>query len=803
MMGQTKFKITPRTLAGRLTQWIILTLLMTMIATAGIIYGFSKGAMAEEAANRYQGFMEMTNAKLEGVLTVVELAVANNTEEVADHLDRPDRLDGVMKSIVEGNPYVTGCGLALEPDYYSRYGRWHERYALRHDDGHVEVTQIGGPAHDYFQAEWYRTAVRQGKGHWTNPYLDEAGGKMPLLTYSLPVRDSSGKVAGVLGADVSLQWLASQLHDIDLKNNQYHRGDSARGDGTGGIYSFIISHDGSFIVHPNQDHILARNFYQLAGQTADTLDDHVCAELRAGRSGSVEMDVDGVPSFLYYSPLENAGWSMAIVVPRQTFFHRANLVGSVILILMAVGLLVAFLICRSAIRRITSPLARFAASADEVARGHFDTPLPTITTGDEIGLLHDSFEAMQQSLGQYVEDLKQQTASQAAMDNELKIASGIQMSMLPKVYPPYPDRDDIDIYGRLLPAKAVGGDLYDYYLRDEKLFFCIGDVSGKGVPASLLMTVTCFLFRTISSHEDSPAMVVTAINEALVANNETNMFITLFVGVLDLSSGHLQYCNAGHVPPMLIGAGIGKLPCDTNIPVGLQSGWNFILQEEEIQQQTTILLYTDGLTEAEDASHHQFGEPRIHRVVRQLLDIRQHNPQHLVDTVVDEVNAFTGTAVPSDDLAMLAVQFTRRAGVRYRRVIILDNDVRQVATLATFVNEVSKAVGLDDAAEMQLNLAIEEAVVNVMKYAYPSGTRGEVRIEAQVQDEQLQLIISDSGVAFDPMDRAAVDTTRGMHERGIGGLGIHLVREMMDHVSYERLGGRNVLTLIKKINTTT
>jgi len=209
MMGQTKFKITPRTLAGRLTQWIILTLLMTMIATAGIIYGFSKGAMAEEAANRYQGFMEMTNAKLEGVLTVVELAVANNTEEVADHLDRPDRLDGVMKSIVEGNPYVTGCGLALEPDYYSRYGRWHERYALRHDDGHVEVTQIGGPAHDYFQAEWYRTAVRQGEGHWTNPYLDEAGGKMPLLTYSLPVRDSSGKVAGVLGADVSLQWLAT------------------------------------------------------------------------------------------------------------------------------------------------------------------------------------------------------------------------------------------------------------------------------------------------------------------------------------------------------------------------------------------------------------------------------------------------------------------------------------------------------------------------------------------------------------------------------------------------------------------
>jgi len=466
---------------------------------------------------------------------------------------------------------------------------------------------------------------------------------------------------------------------------------------------------------------------------------------------------------------------------------------------MLLGLIAGFWACRSAIMSATKPLSQFAASAGEVAKGNFDAPLPTIKTKDEIGQLRDSFEGMQHSLSRYMQDLERTTASKAALDSELKIASGIQRSMLPKEYPPYPDRHDIDIYGQLMPAKAVGGDLFDFYMRDEKLFFCIGDVSGKGVPAALLMAVTRFLFRNISSHEDSPDNIVTALNEALVDGNESNMFVTLFMGVLDLDTGHLLYCNAGHGGPMLIGAGIGSLPCDTNIPVGLKSGWKYSLQEVDIKQQTTIFLYTDGLTEAEDASHRQFGEPRILKEVRHLLDEKKHSPQTLITQMTETVRAFTGDAEPSDDLTMLAVQYTRQPDVRYQRAITLKNDVKEIPELAAFVDEVCKVVKFDSNTMVQMNLAMEEAVVNVMNYAYPSGMHGDVHVEAQVRLDSLQFTISDSGVPFDPTAKEEVDTTLGMRERGIGGLGIHLVRKLMDDVSYQRKGGRNILTLRKNL----
>ena len=772
-------------------------MLITMATIAWVIYAFSKNAMANEAENRYQGFVELTNMRVDNELNMVELATANNVAKVANNLDRPDRIKNVLVEILANNPNIVGCGVGFAPEYYPQQGHWYELYALRKGDT-VEVSQIGSETHDYFGSEWYTSTIQTGKSHWTDPYFDDAGGKMPLFTYSMPVRDDEGRVVAVMGADVSLQWLKSMIHEIDEKNNSYQFRDSLF-TGAGAIYSFIIGHDGSYIIHPDEKRILNQSFPEQASESSDELDDQVASEMLEGKTGSAVLKIDGVNSSVFYAPLKDIGWSMAIVVPQHTLYHRANLVGGVILILMTLGLLVAFMVCRSAIKRITRPLTRFAASAREVAIGNFDTPLPTITTQDEIGLLRDSFEGMQHSLSQYVEDLKRSTASRASMESELKIASAIQRSMLPKEYPAFPNRDDINVYGQLLPAKAVGGDLYDYFLRDDKLFFCIGDVSGKGVPASLVMAVTRFLFRNISSHTERPNAIVGAINEALVENNEANMFVTLFVGVLDLTTGQMQYCNAGHILPVLIGAGIGILPCDTNIPVGLQALWPFTLQEVDIKHQTTIFLYTDGLTEAEDAQQRQFGTQRMLQVLRTQLETRQHSPQALIDSLVDTVGAFADGDEQSDDLTMLAVQYARQAHVRYLRSITLNNDIDEMPRLTAFVEETCHHADLDEPVAMQINLAIEEAVVNVMKYAYPAGTHGQVCIESQVQDDVLRFVISDNGVAFDPTSRAVVDIDRGTMERGIGGLGIHLVRQIMDRVKYERQGDKNVLTLFKNL----
>ena len=327
-----------------------------------------------------------------------------------------------------------------------------------------------------------------------------------------------------------------------------------------------------------------------------------------------------------------------------------------VFILLAV--LLVWLVSWYGIRRATKPLKQLTTSANEVAKGNFDTVLPEVKHNDEVRLLRDSFANMQQSLTQYMEELKQTTASKAAIENELTIAHNIQMAMLPKIFPPYPNRNDIDIYGMLTPAKAVGGDLFDFYLHDNRLYFCIGDVSGKGVPASLVMAVTRSLFRNVSAHATEPHHIVRALNEAMSEGNESSMFVTLFVGVLELDKGLLHYCNAGHDAPLLISADGGReLTCDSNIPVGVMPGWEFSLQETTLQPHTTIFLYTDGLNEAENGSHEQFQMEGIAQVVKSLQTEEAVSSQMLITQMAQAVARFVGEAEQSDDLTMLAIGY--------------------------------------------------------------------------------------------------------------------------------------------------
>ena len=283
--------------------------------------------------------------------------------------------------------------------------------------------------------------------------------------------------------------------------------------------------------------------------------------------------------------------------------------------------------------------------------------------------------------------------------------------------------------------------------------------------------------------------------------NDSNMFVTLFVGVLDLPTGRLRYCNAGHDSPLLIGSNMGLLPCESNLPIGVVGDWKFVAQETLIDPDTTIFLYTDGLTEAENAQHDQFMEERILEVADTALKENRHKPINLVEDMTKAVREFVNGAEQSDDLTMLAIQYTKhQLDVRYQRSITLTNDIEEVPKLAEFVDHVCEVMGFDTATSMQMNLAIEEAVVNVMNYAYPEGTTGTVNIEVQANDVRLKFVISDNGKRFDPTTVASVDTTQSAEERPIGGLGIFLVRQLMDSVNYERIGGFNVLTLRKKLS---
>ena len=394
--------------------------------------------------------------------------------------------------------------------------------------------------------------------------------------------------------------------------------------------------------------------------------------------------LDSVGNFIYHPDRQRIGQSWrpvlglrqnqapvpmtttAIVVPSKTLILSTNFAGLIILTIIVLGLLVTYWISRITIRRATKPLQLLAKSADEVAKGNFQNHLPEVAQNNEIGQLRDSFANMQQSLTQYIEQLKATTAQQAAIESELTIARDIQLSLVPTVFP---ERNDIDLYASMTPAKAVGGDLYDFFFTSDKLYFCIGDVSGKGVPAALFMTQAMSLFRAYSKDEDMPNRIVSRMNRDLSENNETCMFVTFFVGILDLTSGLLRYCNAGHLPPIILRSkgekesrskgdeGAQLLPINPCYPVGLYADTAYLPQEVFIEPQSTILFYTDGLNEAMDADNNEFGDDRILDEVNGAIEAGQLVPKDLIDRMTQAVYAFVGDAEQSDDLTMLSIQF--------------------------------------------------------------------------------------------------------------------------------------------------
>ena len=241
-------------------------------------------------------------------------------------------------------------------------------------------------------------------------------------------------------------------------------------------------------------------------------------------------------------------------------------------------------------------------------------------------------------------------AKKAAMERELNIAHDIQMSMVPSAMP---DCKDLEMYASMTPAKEVGGDLYDFFLRENNLYFCIGDVAGKGVPAALVMTSVCGAFRLLAESESEPVRIVSRMNDIMIRDNSMQMFVTFFAGVLDLDTGHLRYCNAGHMAPIVNGE---PLPVQSNLPIGAMPNWEFKAQETDLAPGSTIFLYTDGLNEAEDAEYRLFGNERIDEV----MQTTSQEPRTLIERMTQAVADFVGDTEQSDDLTMLAIQWRKR-----------------------------------------------------------------------------------------------------------------------------------------------
>lgn len=780
-----------RKLSVRVSLWVVFFAAVIFNIALGFLFFQAREAVRQEAVSRATQILDKTSLRVDSILNRVEVASNMTRWLVERHPDKADSMFVYSRGMLQNNPDFYNCSIAFEPYYFRDKGRYFSAYT-KHVGDSLRTMQGGSDHYQYFFVDWYLMPQLLEKPCWTEPYMDldvPTNSSEMVTSYCQSLKNKQGQVIGVINTSLSISWLSQTISAVKPYPNSY---------------SIMIGRGGTYFVHPDTTKITRQTIFTQTLEQPDTALAALGYAMQRGEEGMKEMSLSGEDCLVFYKPLGQTGCSMAIVCPESDIFSGFDRLRHTIMAIITIGLLLMLYFFIRIITRELKPLRRLAKEAETIASGQFDAELPDFQRVDEIGQLSHSFGNMQQSLVKYIEELKSTTTQKASIERDLKVASDIQMGMLPEKFPSRDDRDDVQLYASLTPAKQVGGDLFDFYFRDEKLFFCIGDVSGKGIPASLFMALTRSAFRTVSAHESMPGRIVTTMNKTIADMNKQFMFVTLFVGVLDLPTGRLHYCNAGHDAPLLVGAGVGRLPCISNVPVGFFPAWNYVPQEAQIFTGTTIFLFTDGLTEAMDADQNQFQMERVNDVASQALSNQQQEPRQLIARMTEAVHKFVGDAEQSDDLTMMAIQYIRQQrDVKMRRSLVLPNDTQEVPRLNAFVEEVCRDTGFDEDTVAKIKVAVEEAVVNVMKYAYPEGQSGDVTIEAASNDLRLKFTIIDSGKPFDPTVQTAVDTTLPAKEREIGGLGIHIIRQNMDSINYERMDNLNVLTLRKDINQIT
>ena len=741
---------------------LIITAAVLIELLSGVQYYTTHNLLEEELEKRAESELTMKAILIRSTLNAAEDMLKDHVWDIRQQLHHPDSVMRAVERLVVTNRYVCGGFMAFVPDFYASKGRLFEPYAHKKGD-RVWMEQIAGEKHDYTERFFYKEVLASGENRWMEPYLDSEGAQTLITSYVAPIPDNGGGMAGVAGIDISVEWLSDTINSRHIYPSSF---------------VLLLTEGGSPIVLPTSESIHAELPLRLVDLINDSTATHRLSS--SGRSTMVRFSDDGESGTIFYANMRGVPhWQIAVVCYDSEVY------------------------------------------GDLVSLRIYITLLMLLAFG---GLLYMVWRFVRNE-----QQLTERNLEQKRMDHELGIAHTIQQRLLPGSESMPANSKDIHMKGILIPAKAVGGDLFNAFIRDDKLFFCIGDVSGKGIPSALIMAITQTLFRNIASRENNPERIMAQLNEMACRNNKDNIFVTLFVGVLDLPSGHLRYCNAGHEKPIIIrkrDKGESeklkvkseklKMPSGSiashstlhaslfecvmvdalpNLPIGLFENFPFKMQKMNLNKGESLFLYTDGLTEARNAQGQLLGREHVMELFERIAT---NEPEKLIEATINDVNAFTAGAEQTDDLTLLSFCYTP---MDYPSILeedlVLQNDVKQVSRLNSLVMEVANRLNIKKQLANKLKLAVEEAVVNVMEYAYPAGTTGDIHIHISSNGRRLKFVITDSGASFNPTEASAADTSLTAEERPVGGLGIFLVRNLMDSINYERIDGKNVLTLRK------
>jgi len=640
----------------RLRNSLAVKLVLSILTVSGVIFLYifgsnfirSREILLKNVRSNAKHISEATVNKIEITLNKVELI----PKTLAYHLEHStvseQEILKLLSNITASSDEINGITIAFEPNYFPGVKGEFAPYVYK-NKGKLKTVFLKSPENNYQIKDWYLIPKELEKAMWSEPYYNVDDDSRILATYSVPfyMQESGESVcAGVVSAEIDLYWLQQIVKDVKLYKNSY---------------AFLISHNGTFVTHPKNDFIMNETIFSVAekynNQKVRTLGQ---AALK-GESDFILLEefLEKKHIYLYYRPLLTNDWSLGVVIPEDELMADLNDLTRFILLYNLIGATVLIIAIMFLANRITRPLKKLALATNTIAGGNFDVALPEMHAKDEVSQLAASFNFMKISLRQYIDNLMETTAAKQKMESELKIAHEIQMGILPKIFPPFPDRSEFDIFAVIEPAKEVGGDFYDFFLLENSfLYFTIGDVSGKGVPASLFMAVTKTLIKASTTINLPLNEIIDKVNNDLCRENDSSMFVTIFFGRINIKTGEVDFVNAGHNLPYIISqtGDIKKIEKTGDIAVGIVDAYHYQVATIKLCDHDKIFLYTDGITEAQNISDELFSEKRLEAFLKTQAS---SSVKEVVSNSIKEVKNFSDIAPQSDDITSFVLNWIK------------------------------------------------------------------------------------------------------------------------------------------------
>ncbi len=629
-----------QSLTTRLIVWTLLSTGAVYVATVAVSNALARRLAIEAAEREAVNETEAAANRVEDLLHSIEERTLALGEALSVLSPEPKDADRLLRAFVLGNRDLYGAAIAWRPgprgEHRALYYHWKAA-----GETALESADLASESYRYWQRDWFTAPLRAGEPGWTEPYSDDGGGAVAMVTYAVPFRGPRGEWHGVVTADVRLSRLDAIVQEIELGR-----------DGFG----LVISRGGVVIAVSRRDERVRPGAPMLEQTTPANRAalEPIVGRMQRGERGFVPIQLERGAFRLTWRPLGRAGWMLAALYPEDELLAGVGRLRVLQASLAAAGLALLALVVVVLSHRVTRPLTAFARSARQIAGGDWDAPLPSVASRDEVGALAASFRAMRDSLKEYVRNLAETTAARERLLGELKVARRIQSDMLPR--PTAGGRDQgFELGATLVPARAVGGDLFDHFRDGSRVFVLVGDVSGKGIAAALFMARTKTVFEAAAERADDPGVILEQVNRSLCRDNDSGMFVTAAVGVLDLASGELALALAGHDPPVLVPADGTPAPVTAQggRVLGLIEASDFPVNRLRLAPGDAIVLFTDGVPEAQDPKGSFFG---VDRIVTALSGSRHREPAGVTDDLLNAVRAFAGEAPQSDDITILTLR---------------------------------------------------------------------------------------------------------------------------------------------------